>query len=180
MKTPFSIVVAVDENFGIGRNNVLPWNLPGDMKHFKDVTTKDSGQRQNFVIMGRKTWESIPGKFRPLPERINCVLTRQTELSFPEGVVKAADFEQALAAAVQPPLKEKVGQIFVIGGGELFETAIKHPFCQSLYVTHIQALFQCDRFFPAIPLSFTETSRSAVFQEGSVRYFFSIYTKFQP
>jgi dihydrofolate reductase len=171
MKTPFSIVVAVDEKFGIGRQGGLPWNLPGDMKHFKEVTLQGSGQRQNAVIMGRKTWESIPEKFRPLPGRINVVLTRDKSSSF-IGATKAADLENALVS-----IKDKVEHIYIIGGGEIFQTAILHPSCEKLYITHIQRTFDCDRFFPPIPSAFRETSRSAPLKEGDIGYFFCAYTR---
>jgi dihydrofolate reductase / thymidylate synthase len=180
MKTPFSIVVAVDENFGIGRDNNLPWNLPGDMKHFKEVTTKVSDpSRQNAVIMGRKTWDSNPQKFRPLPGRINCVLNRDTNFELPAGVLKASDFESALALFDAPALRDKAGDVFVIGGAEIFRLAIAHPSCQRLFITHIQKSFQCDRFFPSVPAGFKEADRSQVFHDGAgIGYFFSIYSNF--
>jgi dihydrofolate reductase len=174
MKTPFSIVVAVDENFGIGRDNNLPWNLPGDMKHFKEVTTKASDpSRQNAVIMGRKTWESIPQKFRPLPGRINCVLTRDANMALPQGVVKSSDFEAALEL-----LSGTAADVFVIGGAEIFRMAIAHPSCQRLFITHIQKSFECDRFFPPLPVTFRETARSEVLDGDGIPYFFSTYAAF--
>ena len=73
----FQLVVAATRKLGIGKAGSMPWKLPGDMAYFKELTSKtaDSG-KQNAVVMGRKTWESIPSKFRPLPGRINVVLTR--------------------------------------------------------------------------------------------------------
>ncbi len=177
MKTPFSIVVAVDANFGIGRDNNLPWNLPGDMKHFKEVTTQNNseGRLVNAVIMGRKTWESIPEKFRPLPKRLNIVLSRGPQMSLPPEVVQACTLEEALASLES---NGRVDKVFVIGGGEVFKTAISHPSCEKLFITHIQQSFECDRFFPSLPAAFRETDRSAVLQEGvGPRYVFSIYTK---
>ena len=172
---PFSIVVAVDEKFGIGRQGGLPWNLPGDLKHFKEVTMQ-GGPRQNIVIMGRKTWESIPPKFRPLPGRINLVLTRDPAIFFPNAI-RALDLEDALALTTKPPLKDTVGDIYVIGGGEVFNTAIRHPACQKLFITHVQQSYDCDRFFPAIPSAFKETARSQIFQEGGICFFFSTYNR---
>jgi dihydrofolate reductase/thymidylate synthase len=179
MKIPFSIVVAVDQNLGIGRNNALPWNLPGDLKHFKEVTTHAMSERPNLVIMGRKTWDSIPERFRPLPGRINCILTRDEHSLFPPGVWKAADFNQALNL-VEGPLKNQTGDIFVIGGGEIFHAALSHPSCEKLHLTHIKASFDCDRFFPPLPSSFKETSRSEVIKEGNISYFFSTYARMDP
>ena len=73
---PFSIVVAIDRAGGIGREGKLPWNLPADMARFKEITQGEGG---NAVIMGRKTWDSIPEKFQPLPGRLNVVLTRRQD-----------------------------------------------------------------------------------------------------
>ena len=84
----FSLVVAVDSNNGMGRAGALPWHLPGDMKHFKEITTRtESPDKKNVVVMGRKTWESLPGKFQPLPERINVIMTRQEDFSEDDVIV---------------------------------------------------------------------------------------------
>ena len=73
----FQLVVAATRKLGIGKHGSMPWKLPGDMAYFKELTSKTAdSSKQNAVIMGRKTWESIPLKFRPLPGRINVVLTR--------------------------------------------------------------------------------------------------------
>src|SRR5689334_4792565 len=101
MNQVFSIIVAVDEQFGIGRNKLLPWNIPGDMKHFKEITTRSSEGKQNFVIMGRKTWDSIPEKFRPLPGRVNCVLSRDLQMVLPAGVLRKTGLQEALHYAWQ-------------------------------------------------------------------------------
>ncbi|HEY9713021.1 MAG TPA: dihydrofolate reductase, partial [Chroococcales cyanobacterium] len=86
-KHKLDLVVAVDLNRGIGRANGLPWRLPKDMKRFRNLTTASTDPHlQNAVIMGRKTWDSIPEKFRPLEGRINIVLTRSRDLQLPEGV----------------------------------------------------------------------------------------------
>ncbi|MDE2222506.1 MAG: dihydrofolate reductase, partial [Candidatus Omnitrophica bacterium] len=70
----FSIVVAFDSTYGIGKDGRLPWRLAADLKRFKEITMEDGAARPNAVIMGRKTWESIPDRFRPLPGRVNVIL----------------------------------------------------------------------------------------------------------
>ena len=80
MMKPFSIVVAIDSQHGIGKNNDLPWHLPADLKHFKFITTNSAVGKRNVVVMGRKTWDSIPEKFRPLPNRTNVVLSKSADV----------------------------------------------------------------------------------------------------
>ena len=85
----FSIVVAMDEQQGIGKGGKLPWHIPGDLKYFKNLTTKTKlPDKKNVVIMGRKTWESLPQNFRPLSKRINVVLTRNKIFYLPITIVE--------------------------------------------------------------------------------------------
>jgi len=132
----FSIVVAIDSQLGIGKNNALPWRLKEDMKHFRELTT--AGTEMNSVIMGRKTWESIPQKFRPLPGRLNVILSRSGY-----GAPMATT-----AASMDEALEWPAGKVFVIGGGEIYQEAIKHPSCKELWITRVGASFACDVTFP--------------------------------
>ena len=178
MKSPFSIIVAVDKDFGIGKDGGLPWNLPGDMKHFKEVTTLSEGKGLvNAVIMGRKTWQSIPEKFRPLPDRLNIILTRDAHFSLPSGVLKASGLNEALHLLEESSLASKVGKVFVIGGAEIFKIAVGHSQCREIFLTHIRQSFQCDRFFPSLPPSFKEASRSGPFVKDGPEYSFVTYRK---
>lgn len=176
MSNPFSIIVAVDRDFGIGKEGVLPWNLPSEIKHFKEITTADYNGHQNVVIMGRKTWESIPAKFRPLPDRLNIVLTRRDFASFPQGVLKFSNLDDALQHTVSTPDKPS-GKVFVIGGAKLFKTAIEHPSCSEIYLTVIKSSFDCDCFFPSVPPGFKEASKSPSIREKNVEYSFVLYKR---
>jgi len=108
----------------------------------------------NAVIMGRKTWDSLPKKHRPLVDRHNVVLSR-TETSF-AGAESCTDIETALSL----PTVIAAPEVFIIGGGAVFAEAIKHPLCQRVILTRIDARFGCDVFFPAIPDRFTCTTAS--------------------
>ena len=120
----FQIVVAATSKMGIGKQGQLPWKLPTDMKFFKTVTaTTSSPAKKNAVIMGRLTWESIPEKFRPLPGRLNVVLTRSGIKRTPEGVVVSGSLDAALALLASPPYSSEVETVFVIGGGQVFKYA---------------------------------------------------------
>lgn len=171
---PFNIIVAIDQNRGIGKEGRLPWNLPGDMKHFKDITTKTTSEDvQNVVIMGRKTWESIPEKFRPLSDRINVVLTRNQSFNVPPEVLKVASLD-----AVEKCLEGKTyGDVYVIGGEHLFNELINNPACQKLYITHIERSFQCDRHFPSFESRFKLVSKTEPKTENEINYYFAEYVK---
>src|SRR3989338_3736628 len=147
----FSIIVAVDEKSGMGKDGKLPWHIPSELQYFAEKT------RGNVVIMGRKSWESIPDKYRPLPDRLNIVLTRSHDFELPEGVMRANSLDHALNLAQARSNQE----IFVIGGAGVFKEALRHPQCTTLYVTEILQTFDCDTFLPAIdPARFKRTIQS--------------------
>ncbi len=127
-----SMIAAMDRNRLIGNNNQLPWHLPADFAHFKAVTMGKP------IVMGRKTFDSI-GK--PLPGRMNIVLSRQVDLEI-DGVICVNSFEQAVQAA------EGADEIMVIGGSTIYEMLM--PRCDRLYITHVQATFEGDAWFPDI------------------------------
>jgi len=139
----FSIIVAVDKFFGIGKDNKLPWRLQADMAWFKKVTTETTGDTLNAVIMGRKTWESIPEKFRPLPGRTNIVISRSPEKVSADHVMK--DLDTALEYAY-----ENCEKVFVIGGASIYKQAMKHPQLGELLMTYINFSYECDTFFPTL------------------------------
>ena len=175
MKT-FCLVVAVDTALGIGKDGRLPWHLPADLAHFKELTTvTDSSSLKNAVIMGRKTWESIPEKFRPLPKRMNIILTRNKSLTFPQGVLKAENLNDALN--VINKRKKDIESVYVIGGAEVFQEALSHPQCGKIYMTHILNRFDCDVFFPEFRQMFEESLQSPHFTENSVPYYFAVYQR---
>ncbi len=172
----FSVIVAIDLQGGIGKAGSLPWHLPGDMKHFKTLTTKTNiPQKQNLVIMGRKTWDSIPQRFRPLPDRLNLVLTRKQNPDFPSNVLFADSLEKGLKLVQTSRHKEKIADIFVIGGEQIFEVALKMPACKKLYLTQIEYTFDCDTFFPKFEQQFKQDTVSEILQENGLPYCFSEY-----
>lgn len=131
-----SIIVAYDTERAIGAEGTLPWHgkLPADMRHFKEITTGTS------VIMGRKTFESLPEKQRPLPNRQNIVVS--LSLKALQGVAVAHSLDEAFQAANYEPI--------VIGGGQLYEQALPH--IQRVYATEIDTVsLNGDTFFPALP-----------------------------
>jgi len=128
-----SIIVAVSDDWGIGKNNDLLWHLPEDLKRFKKLTMG------NTLIMGKKTWESLPR--RPLPGRKNIVLTDDPQ-EIIDGSVTAYSIEDALNKC------EPGEEIFIIGGGSIYRQFI--PLADRLYITHVHKKTPADIYFPEI------------------------------
>jgi dihydrofolate reductase len=147
-----ALIAAVARNGVIGKDNALLWKLPEDMAFFKRTTMG------NPVIMGRKTWDSIPPRFRPLPGRANIVVTRQKAWQA-DGALVAHDFEQALELALESVASNPHGlRAFVIGGAELYALALPHA--DELVLTEIDRDYDGDARFPEWPRThFVETGR---------------------
>jgi dihydrofolate reductase len=156
------LIAAVARNGVIGKDNALPWRLLEDMAHFKALTTGHA------VIMGRKTWESLPPKFRPLPNRRNIVVTRN-----PAYVAPGADVAGSLDAAVKICIG---GTAFVIGGAQVYADAL--PRAGRLELTEIDADFEGDAFFPAFDRAqWRETKRVPGVGANGLAYAFVTYER---
>jgi dihydrofolate reductase len=161
-----SLIAAVARHRVIGQDNRLPWHLPGDMRHFRETT------RGRPVIMGRKTWESLPEKFRPLPGRLNVVVSGNPGYPAP-GAVGAG----SLVAAIEKA-EGNGGEVFVIGGAGLYRQAL--PFAGRLYLTEIDAEFPGDALFPEINSDeWREVERSHPLVEAGLTYAFAVYQRTQ-
>ena len=146
-----SLIAALAKNRAIGKDGQLLWHLPEDMRHFRETT------RGKPVIMGRKTWESLPDSFRPLPGRHNIVVSRNPSY-LAAGATLVGSLEDAISVAGE------VAEVFVIGGAELYRQAL--PVASRLYLTEIAQDFAGDVFFPDVPVEdWEEISRQA--QQGT-------------
>jgi dihydrofolate reductase len=175
---PLHIIVAMDAKRGIGKEGELPWDLSKDMRNFREITsTARSPKKRNVVVMGRKTWESIPQQYRPLSNRMNIVLTRNRLLSLPEEVLRAENFDKVLEMAKSEQLKNIIETIFVIGGQQVYEEALKHPECEKLYVTHIHDDFNCDTVFPPFEDAFESIQASEPMSENKIAFHFEEYER---
>lgn len=176
-----NLIYAKARNGVIGRDNALPWHLPEDLAHFKRHTQGCP------VIMGRKTWDSLPPRFRPLPGRINAVLTRDpawlatppgtathpaqpttTENSSQNTPLRFDSLESALLNLQGHP------EVWVIGGAQVYAQAL--PLAQRVVVTEIDADFEGDAFAPTLGPSWTETSRESHVAASGLGYHFITYT----
>lgn len=152
------VIVAATTRGGIGRAGALPWHLPADMSFFKELTTRtEAPGARNAVIMGRKTWASIPEKFRPLKGRVNVVLSRSADVRaterIPDDVLVSPSLEAAVTLLSNPPHGADVENIFVIGGAAAFEEAMggRGPvLCRTIYLTRVHTLVECDVFITPV------------------------------
>lgn len=146
MPKPIKLIVATDINGGVGINNQLPWSFRSDMQHFKKVTTQTQNpDTQNAVIMGRKTWESIPENFRPLKDRINVVISRQANLDLPTGVLHFTNPVKALEELQAQP---NIESIFCTGGAQLYTCYLESHLVSDIYLTLIESAFETDAHLP--------------------------------
>ncbi len=156
-----SIIVAMDEARGIGKNNGLLWHISADLKHFKQLTTGHP------IIMGRNTFESI-GK--PLPNRTNIVVSRNSNIPI-EGVIVCNSLEKAIEKAKTIDQ----GEIFIIGGGQIYQQAIKYA--KRLYLTEVKGNFDATIFFPDYAEFNQVVSESEWQKEGKHEFRFLVLEK---
>jgi len=128
-----TIIAAASENNALGKDNQLVWHLPDDFKRFKAIT---SG---HYIVMGRKTFESFP---KPLPNRTHIVITRQKDYEVPEGCLVASSLQQAIS------LCPKEEEVFIIGGGEIYNQSIE--IADKIDLTRVHTTVEADTFFPEI------------------------------
>lgn len=164
-KSCISIIVAHSKNMAIGKDNSLIWHMPDDLKRFKKLTTGHP------CIMGRKTWESIPEKFRPLSERTNIIVTRN-QLYSVQGAIVAKNMEEAIEKARGAGGGE---EIFIIGGAKIYKEAL--PLADRLYITKVDVDTEGDVFFPEYSNVFTKKISEEFGESEGLKYSFAVLEK---
>ena len=157
-----NMIFARAANGVIGNNNQLPWHLPEDMAHFKQLTQGCP------VIMGRKTWDSLPVRFRPLPGRANVVITRQPGWLAP-GAQTVSNISQAIALCHASP------EVWIIGGAQIY--ALAEPLAQRVEVTEIAQDFEGDAYAPTLGPQWIEASRERHTSSNGLNFSFISYNK---
>lgn len=159
---PLHLIYARAANGVIGKDNTIPWHIPEDMAHFKQLTLGCP------VVMGRKTWDSLPPRFRPLPGRTNIVVTRQGDWQA-DGAVRAASLQDALQQA-------PAGQtVWIIGGAQIYAEAL--PLAERLEVTEIDQAFDGDAYAPALGAEWAESARSHHVSTNGLAFSFVTYVR---
>jgi dihydrofolate reductase len=159
------LIYARARNGVIGKDGTLPWHLPEDLQHFKRLTMGCP------VIMGRKTWDSLPPKFRPLPGRANIVITRDAGWKAAAGAERAASLPEALALCAHHP------QAWVIGGAQIYAQAL--ALADTAEITEIDADFEGDAFAPELGAPWKQVAREPHVSAGGVHYSFVTYQNTQ-
>lgn len=162
MQKPKVIVIAaIGKNFELGKDNALLWHLQEDMRFFKETTMGHT------VVTGRKSFESIPPKYRPLPNRTNIILSRNPDYLY-EECYTATSLEEAMEIAVSQ------GEInlFIIGGGEIYRMSLANDFVDEMFLTHVDATFaDADTFFPTFAEEDWDTTEILKIAADSVNEF---------
>ena len=148
-----SLIVAMDRSRGIGKNNDLMWHLPKDMNFFKTST------ENQIVVMGRKNYDSIPEKYRPLPNRENVILTRNASFT-----ANGCRVFNSLSDALNAYENQSDKVVFIIGGGEIYKLALDQELVDEMLITYVDGDYDADTFFP----EFNENSwsKESVFSHG--------------
>ena len=176
----FSLVLAVDEKNWLGKNNDLAWRISADMKYFKKVTnTTEDLAKHNAVIMWRKTWESIPQKYRPLPGRINCILSRSIKDESKNSQIDdfVVYFNSVESCLSEIDSKDNIENIFVIGWANIYNQLLNHPRLEKIYLTQVFWDYDCDVFFDWVPDNFIVESYTDREKEKWIEFEWFVYKK---
>jgi dihydrofolate reductase/thymidylate synthase len=174
------VVAMCYRSFGIGLRGALPWpTISPDLKHFAKLTSATPNPAlRNAVIMGRKTFDSIPLNFRPLKNRINVVLSRNQELINGSHDSSVHYFPSLDKAIEQLKLRNDVHKVFVIGGEQIFRQTVQRPDCTKLHITQIYKEFECDTYFPHFDQKmYEQTELSSVQFDNDVAFQFFTFSK---
>ena len=167
------LIVGFCRNRGIGWKNSLPWHLKDDLLRFKNLTIGDGN---NAVIMGRKTWESLPEQSRPLPKRTNIVLSRTSGIKiFADKLEKTPHFYFPSLEMATPLCNKEYDDAWIIGGEKIYRDSLEKNLVQTVYTTYIDKEFPCDAFFPTLPNYYVLESQTPWEYTTEYRYRFQKY-----
>jgi len=181
-----SMILALDSKNWLWKDGDLAWRIREDMKYFKNITTSPLsnfppkgeriGQKQNAVIMWRKTWDSIPDKYKPLPGRINAILSRSYT---PEddywNICKYSSFKSAVEKLSK---REDIANIFIIWGAQIYKLALESEYLEKLYLTRVEWYFDCDVF---MDIDFNQFEELSIWEwqenKKGIKFRFEVYKR---
>lgn len=147
MKHTIAAIAAMDEGRVIGIDNKLPWSIPEDLKRFSALTTGHT------VLMGRNTYDSLPPKYRPLPKRLNIVISRNQNLPLPKEVLQYASPEVAIRDFLADKINAPTSSLWIVGGAQIYQAT--RPYWTELYLTLVHSRNKGDTYFPDFEKDFT-------------------------
>lgn len=181
MALKYFLILAKTESNGIGYKGQLPWRLKKELGYFSRMTkTVQDPKKQNAVIMGRLTWESMPNGFKPLSNRLNIVLSTQ-DLQL-EGALHCSSLQEAVRKLESPEYVGKIESVWIIGGSKVYDAALNEGYCDKIFLTIIKKNFPCDVFVNMdLSKGFKEIVDSRVptelQEEDGIEYIFKVYEK---
>jgi len=174
------MILAVDEKNGLWIKWDLAWKISEDMKYFKETTTNTKDlAKLNAVVMWKVTWESIPSKFRPFSNRINCILSRSiTQESINSKIDDFVLYFNSIDSCIDELLqKDNLESIFVIGWANIYNQFLSYPKLDEIYLTQIKWDHNCDVFFDWVPKDFVLKSETEMFEENGIEFKYLVYKR---
>ncbi|KAL7401689.1 hypothetical protein ABVT39_003351 [Epinephelus coioides] len=184
-KKPLCLIAAACNNRGIGKDGKMPWDLPSEFQYFLNHITRVSRPGNlNMMVWGKRCWFCHPHSTLPLANALHAVLSTTLDMPPDHAHFVCKDLESAVQLAAQPPLAGLIETIWIIGGAQVYEAALKHPWCELVYLTEIMADFDCDVFFPEFDKElFKEQEEgfpnvpSGIQEENGIKYKFHVYKR---
>ena len=144
---PIYIIAAIDSAGGIGLDGTIPWRLPSELQYFRKITSQNLRGTRSALIMGRKTWESLPPKNRPLKGRFNIVISSTIELERHPDLAQARSLDEAILLAKLMP---DIDTVFIIGGESVYKEALEKSDWAAIFLSLVPGDYGCDTFFPKV------------------------------
>ncbi|XP_037539361.1 zgc:153031 [Nematolebias whitei] len=181
---PVRVIAAIGNNMGIGKDGTLPWSLPSESQYFLNTISRVSRPgNMNLMIWGRLCWNSQPENMLPLSNSLHVVLSKTLSTVPDQAHFLCQDFESAVRLAAEPPLAGIIETIWVLGGTQVYEDALNHPWCDLLYLTDVMADFDCDVFFPEFDRKLFKLQDrfpdvpSEIQEENGIKFKFEVFKK---
>ncbi|XP_031720583.1 dihydrofolate reductase [Anarrhichthys ocellatus] len=183
-KKPVRLIAAVCNGRGIGKDGQMPWDLPSEFQNFRNhVLGVSRPGKLNLMVWGKLCWYSVPKSDFPLANVLHAVLSTTMETVPDHAHFLCPDLDSAARLAAQPPLADLIETIWVVGGTQVYEDALKHPWCDLVYLTDVMADFDCNIFFPEFDTELFKEQEgfpdvpTGIQEENGIKYRFQVFKK---
>ncbi|XP_068579157.1 zgc:153031 [Cebidichthys violaceus] len=183
-KKPIRLIAAVCNDRGIGKDGQMPWDLPSEFQNFRDhVTGVSRPGKLNMMVWGKLCWYSVPKPDFPLPNVLHTVLSTTLETVPDHAHFLCQDLDSAARLAAQHPLADLIETIWIVGGTQVYEDALNHPWCDLVYLTDVMADFDCNIFFPEFDRELFKEQEgfpgvpTGIQEENGIKYKFQVFKR---